>query len=70
MRARTIGQIASLIAGQMGGATSVVEPAPVVVKAEAVAEVDLEALSDQEIERLLGDESDSDATEAVGSAKR
>ena len=74
MRARTIGQIASLIAGQMGGATTVAEPAPAVPTAaairEAVSEVDLEALSDQEIERLLGDESDSDATEAVGSAKR
>ncbi len=74
MRARTIGQIASLIAGQMGGATTVAEPALAVATAEAaseaVSEVDLEALSDQEIERLLGDESDSDATEAVGSAKR
>ena len=70
MRARTIGQIASLIAGQMGGVTTTAEPTPVVVKAEAVTEVDLEALSDQEIERLLGDESDSDETEAVGNAKR
>jgi hypothetical protein len=32
--------------------------------------VDLEALSDQEIDRLLGGERDSDATEAVRSAER
>ena len=73
MRARTIGQIASLIADQMGGVTIVAESAPAAptATAEASSEVDLEALSDQDIERLLGDESDSDATEAGhGSAKR
>jgi acyl transferase domain-containing protein/NADPH:quinone reductase-like Zn-dependent oxidoreductase/SAM-dependent methyltransferase/acyl carrier protein len=72
MRARTIGEIASLIAGQMGGATVVTEPAPAVATAEAVSEaaseVDLEALSDQDIDRLIGGGSDSDATEAVSSA--
>jgi NADPH:quinone reductase-like Zn-dependent oxidoreductase/acyl carrier protein len=70
MRARTIGEIASLIAGQIGGATVVTEPAPAIATAEAASEVDLEALSDQDIERLVGGESESDATEAVGSAGR
>ena len=55
MRARTIGQIASLIAGQIGGATTVAESAPQWRrKAEAISAVDLEAISDEEIERLLG----------------
>jgi NAD(P)-dependent dehydrogenase (short-subunit alcohol dehydrogenase family)/acyl carrier protein len=70
MRARTIGEIASLIAGQMGGATMVTESVPAMAKAEAASEVDFEALSDQDIERLVGGESGSDATEAVGSTGR
>jgi acyl transferase domain-containing protein/NADPH:quinone reductase-like Zn-dependent oxidoreductase/SAM-dependent methyltransferase/acyl carrier protein len=70
MRARTIGEIASLIAGQIGGATVVTEPTLAIATAEAASEVDLEALSDQDIERLVGGESESDATEAVGSAGR
>jgi hypothetical protein len=70
MRARTIGEIASLIAGQMGGVTVVTETAPATATAEAASEVDFEALSDQDIERLVGGESESDATEAVGSAGR
>jgi acyl carrier protein len=70
MRARTIGEIASLIAGQMGGVTVVTETAPVTATAEASGEVDFEALSDQDIERLVGRASESDAKEAVGSAGR
>jgi acyl carrier protein len=70
MRARTIGEIASLIAGQMGGVTVVTETAPVTATAEATGEVDFEALSDQDIERLVSGPSESDATEAVGSAER
>ena len=58
----------------MGGATTVAESVVAVATAEAVSEaaseVDLEALSDQEIDRLLGSRSDSDSTEAVGSAER
>jgi NADPH:quinone reductase-like Zn-dependent oxidoreductase/SAM-dependent methyltransferase/acyl carrier protein len=54
MRARTIGQIALLIAGHMEAAT----PAPAVavapVEAAVIEDVDLEALSDEEIDRLLG----------------
>ena len=72
MRARTIGQIASLIAGHLGGAATVAESAPVTVQAEAASAVDLDAISDEEIERLLGRESESEAeeTEAIEDAKR
>jgi NAD(P)-dependent dehydrogenase (short-subunit alcohol dehydrogenase family)/acyl carrier protein len=72
MRARTIGEIASLIAGQVGGVTLATETAPVAEPAtsEAPSEVDFEALSDQDIERLVGAKSQSDATEAVSTAGR
>jgi len=70
MRARTIGQIGALIAGHLGGATSVVEAAPVKVQAETTSAVDLEAISEDDIERLLGRESDSKETEAFEDAKR
>lgn len=59
MRARTIGQIATLIAGQIGGTTkSTVTPSvPATIEpTAAVVEVDLDALSHDEIDRLLGDE--------------
>jgi hypothetical protein len=56
MRARTIGQIASLIAGYIGGKT--VSPAPAAAAAPVetlmTEKVDLEALSDEDIDRLLG----------------
>jgi acyl transferase domain-containing protein/acyl carrier protein/phospholipid N-methyltransferase len=70
MRARTIGQIASLIAGHLGGATTVAESAPVTVQTEGASAVDLDAISDEEIERLLGPESESKETEAIEEAKR
>ncbi|MEY2538449.1 MAG: hypothetical protein QOG67_2189 [Verrucomicrobiota bacterium] len=70
MRARTIGQIASLIAGHLGGAAPVAESTPVPAQAEATNAVDLDAISDEEIERLLGRESDSEETEAIEDAKR
>jgi NADPH:quinone reductase-like Zn-dependent oxidoreductase/NAD(P)-dependent dehydrogenase (short-subunit alcohol dehydrogenase family)/acyl carrier protein len=56
MRARTIGQIAAIIAGQMGGKTPAATPAPVDIPVETatIAEVDLEALSDEDLDRLLG----------------
>src|SRR6185503_5249353 len=56
MRARTIGQIATLIAGHMGGKTATPAPAaaPAPVEAAATEDVDLDALSDQDIDRLLG----------------
>ena len=46
------------------------ESAPVVVQAEAASAVDLDAISDEEIERLLGREPESEETEAVEDAKR
>lgn len=56
MRARTIGQIATLIAEHMGGATAYAPKATVLIEEpELTEDVDLEALSDEEIERLLGD---------------
>jgi acyl carrier protein len=59
MRARTIGQIATLIGGHVGGAPSTKSPAepPALAKpAIAAAEVDLDAISSEEIDRLLGDD--------------
>lgn len=62
MRARTIGQIASLIAGHMGGKTAGAASAPAAPAVEIVEseDVDLEALSDADLDRLLGTESADD----------
>jgi acyl carrier protein len=62
MRARTIGQIAALIAGHMGARTATPAPAAPAapVEVSVTEDVDLEALSDEDIDRLLG----SDATAA------
>ena len=56
MRARTIGQIAALIASHMGGKASAGATAVSAVPAEVTVagDVDLDALSDEEIDRLLG----------------
>jgi hypothetical protein len=56
MRARTIGQIVTLIAGHMGAKTIGPSPPPAAATSEPAAaeEVDVEALSDQDIDRLLG----------------
>jgi len=72
MRARTVGQIASLIATHLGGATSaaVAPPVPVAVATESASAVDLDAISDEEIERLLGSETDAKETEAIEGANR
>jgi acyl carrier protein len=70
MRARTIGQIAALIADHLGGGVAKSEPAPVAVQPEAASAVDLDAISDEEIERLLGRESDSEETETIEDATR
>jgi acyl carrier protein len=61
MRARTIGQIASLIAGHVGGTSpagtaSVAVPPPPAEPLESQPEIDLDALSSEQIDRLLGDE--------------
>jgi hypothetical protein len=70
MRARTIGQIASLIAGHIGdvrGPAAVAESAPVAVTGEEASAVDIDAISDEAIDRLLGGETASDARETVES---
>jgi NADPH:quinone reductase-like Zn-dependent oxidoreductase/acyl carrier protein/nucleoside-diphosphate-sugar epimerase len=68
MRARTIGQIAALMAGHVGGAATTVSPIDGPARArtpmsteeptESAVEVDLDALSGDEIERLIGDSED------------
>jgi acyl carrier protein len=64
MRARTIGQIATLIAGHVVGPASAVSspaavPIPAVNPTAATLEVDLNALSNEQIERLLGEDENS-----------
>ena len=62
MRARTIGQIATLIAAHMGGKTATAAPAPAAAPAEVAVtgEVDLDALSDEDIDRMIGAEATAD----------
>ncbi len=68
MRARTIGQIATLISEHMGAAAAPQAPAE---PAEPVAtdDVDLEALTDEEIDRLLDDADISDDKPLVQKAQ-
>jgi acyl carrier protein len=65
IRARTIGQIIALIAEQMGAkkpdsALESTRPHPATAESVSADEVNLEALSDEEIEGLLGDEAAPD----------
>jgi acyl transferase domain-containing protein/NADPH:quinone reductase-like Zn-dependent oxidoreductase/SAM-dependent methyltransferase/acyl carrier protein/NADP-dependent 3-hydroxy acid dehydrogenase YdfG len=56
MKARTIGQIAMLISDHMGGGESAASSAPVLAaEPESSDKVDLEALSDSDIDGLLGE---------------
>ncbi|HEY3900873.1 MAG TPA: SDR family NAD(P)-dependent oxidoreductase [Chthoniobacter sp.] len=61
MRARTIGQIATVIAGHMGGKAPAATPAAATPAPDAAtpADVDLESLSDADLDRLLGEDSPS-----------
>ncbi len=55
MRARTIGQIAALIGGHMGGKTAAPAAPPAgSTEVSASEEVDLEAISDEDLDQLLG----------------
>ena len=57
MRARTIGQIAVLISGHTGGETVTDAPAPVVEEETIEAsEVDIDSISDDDLDRLLEDD--------------
>ena len=71
MRARAIGQIASLISEHLGngGAGKPAEKPVAPVEATPAAEVDLESLSDDDIDRLLGAAPDSEP-DAVTTASR
>jgi len=60
MRARTIGQITALIAGHMQGATPAPAAAAAAVEAAVIEDVDLEALSDEDIDRLLAADATAD----------
>jgi NAD(P)-dependent dehydrogenase (short-subunit alcohol dehydrogenase family)/acyl carrier protein len=69
LRARTVGQIVALIAEHMGAkrvGVAVTKPASL-PESTSADEVNLEALSDEEIERLLGDDA---ATEGPANSKR
>ncbi|MES2476327.1 MAG: SDR family NAD(P)-dependent oxidoreductase [Verrucomicrobiota bacterium] len=54
MRARTIGQIATLIAEQMGGDADAAPKASVVAEVVETSELDLESISDEDLDLLLG----------------
>ncbi|MEO5715206.1 MAG: SDR family NAD(P)-dependent oxidoreductase [Luteolibacter sp.] len=54
MRARTIGQIATLIAGEMGGDTDNAPKAKVVAEVVETSELDLDSISDDDLDLLLG----------------
>jgi NADPH:quinone reductase-like Zn-dependent oxidoreductase/acyl carrier protein len=67
MQARTIGQITTLIAEHMGGTAAVKSSTAPVLPAPPAAtdEVDLKALSDDAVDRLLGDATPSESAELV-----
>ena len=67
MQARTIGQIVTLIAEHLSGIAAVKSStAPVMpAKPASIDEVDLKALSDDAVDRLLGDATLRDPTELV-----
>jgi len=66
MRARTIGQIGALISEHLGGESSVpaAEQQAAPVETAPAAEVDVEALSDEDIDSLLGVASEADLQKA------
>jgi hypothetical protein len=54
MRARTIGQIANLLAEQMGADSDAPAKAAVVAEVVETSELDLDAISDEDLDLLLG----------------
>ena len=66
MRARTIGQIANLIAEHLGTATNQkAAPSTKPEEAGSAEDVDLDALSDAEIDQLLGEETSEPSPDPV-----
>ena len=71
MRARTIGQIAALMATHLGGTAPTVAAPPVAAPITAAepnadtAEIDFDALSSEEIDRLVGDDDKNPLVEAT-----
>jgi hypothetical protein len=65
MRARTIGQIAALMATHMGGSAptaatpSIAAPTSAVAPSADETEIDFDALSSEDIDRLVGDDTNS-----------
>lgn len=69
MRARTIGQIATLISEHLGGAEAgAAKKIEVAEVAAPASDVDVDSLSDEDIDQLLGGVTDSDAVAERGSA--
>jgi NADPH:quinone reductase-like Zn-dependent oxidoreductase/acyl carrier protein len=66
MRARTIGQIATLIAEQMGSDADAPAKAVVVEEVIATSELDLDSISDEDLDLLLGGVADLDEAEPAG----
>jgi hypothetical protein len=61
MRARTIGQIASLIAEHMGGPPAAAPSTPAPVETALADEVDLDSLSEADIADLVAESADNTA---------
>jgi hypothetical protein len=67
MRARTIGQIATLIAGQMGSdPDTTAKPAVVATEVVETSELDLDSISDQELDQLLAGVADANESVLAG----
>ena len=66
LRARTIGHIIKLIGEHMGAKTAAPVPPVSTTRPAAAEEVDLDALSDDDIDRLLGDDVSTDETTSAG----
>jgi hypothetical protein len=69
LRARTIGHIAKLIAEHLGAKTAGGPPVPVMVPARPATtdEVNIDALTEDDIDRLLGDGADATGPESTAS---
>jgi hypothetical protein len=69
MRARTIRQIAALISEHLGGGSGPVTKVEAAVEPVAAVEVDLDSLSDEDIDSLLGGTGVGEAGAGAGSQR-